>query len=174
MGSDFGHFRIVTFDTIFVRGIARPGAMLIAYASAIALLILSRQVQEVDFKVCCLGTGDSLPSQKHIMKYPARMKLLCAVGLTTLAILTSSGVGANEERARVADQQLKENVENALSSDPYFYGAHVVASVENGRVVLRGFVTSDWDLRDAIRIATRAAGGRRVVDDLTIELGGRR
>ncbi|HZE43081.1 MAG TPA: hypothetical protein VE058_04835 [Steroidobacteraceae bacterium] len=35
-------------------------------------------------------------------------------------------------------------------------------------------VFSDWDLRDAIRIATRAAGGRRVVDDLTIEVGGRR
>jgi osmotically-inducible protein OsmY len=108
------------------------------------------------------------------MNYPARMKLLCATALTTLAILASSGVGANEERARLADQQLKENVENALSSDPYFYGAHVNTSIENGDVVLRGFVSSDWDLRDAIRIATKAAGGRRVIDDLTIELGGRR
>jgi osmotically-inducible protein OsmY len=108
------------------------------------------------------------------MKYPARMKLLCAAGLTALALLISSGAGANEERARVADQQLKENVENALSSDPYFYGAHVSTSIENGDVVLRGFVSSEWDLRDAIRIATKAAGGRRVIDDLTIELGGRR
>ena len=108
-----------------------------------------------------------------MMKYPARMKLLWA-GLTALALLASSGVGADEERAKVADRQLKEKVENALSSDPYFYGAHVDTSIENGDVVLRGFVTSEWDLRDAIRIATRAAGGRRVIDDLTIELGGRR
>jgi osmotically-inducible protein OsmY len=109
-----------------------------------------------------------------MMKYPARTKLLCAAGLTSLALFASSGVGANEERATVADQQLKENVENALSSDPYFYGAHVSTSIENGNVVLRGFVSSEWDLRDAIRIATKAAGGRRVIDDLTIELGGRR
>jgi osmotically-inducible protein OsmY len=102
------------------------------------------------------------------------MKLLSTAGMITLALLISSGVGANEERARVADQQLKENVENALSADPYFYGAHVSTSVENGDVVLRGFVSSEWDLRDAIRIATKAAGGRRVIDDLTIELGGRR
>jgi osmotically-inducible protein OsmY len=102
------------------------------------------------------------------------MKLLSAAGLTGLALLASSGAGAYEERARAADQQLKDNVDYALSSDPYFYGAHVIASVENGNVVLRGFVFSDWDLRDAIRIATRAAGGRRVVDDLTIEVGGRR
>lgn len=102
------------------------------------------------------------------------MKPLCAAGLTSLALFASSGVGASEEGERAADRQLQDYVDNALSSDPYFNGAHVVASVENGRVVLRGFVTSDWDLRDAIRIATRAAGGRRVVDDLTIELGGRR
>jgi osmotically-inducible protein OsmY len=40
--------------------------------------------------------------------------------------------------------------------------------------VLRGFVSSDWDLLDAIRIASKAAGDRRVIDDLSIELGGRR
>jgi osmotically-inducible protein OsmY len=102
------------------------------------------------------------------------MKLLSAAALTGLALLASSGAGAYEQRERAADQQLKDNVDNALSSDPYFYGAHVIASVEKGNVVLRGFVFSDWDLRDAIRIATRAAGGRRVVDDLSIEVGGRR
>jgi osmotically-inducible protein OsmY len=108
------------------------------------------------------------------MNYRATMKLFSAAALTSLALLAASEAGAYEERDRVADQQLKRNVDNALSSDPYFYGAHVTTSVENGSVVLRGFVFSDWDLRDAIRIATRAAGGRRVVDDLTIEVGGRR
>jgi osmotically-inducible protein OsmY len=130
------------------------------------------------------GTNDGLPGQineptaraasKAIMKYRATMKLFSAAGLTTLALLASSGAGAYEEPERAADQQLKRNVDTALSSDPYFYGAHVTTSVKNGSVVLRGFVFSDWDLRDAIRIATRAAGGRRVVDDLTIEVGGRR
>jgi osmotically-inducible protein OsmY len=110
----------------------------------------------------------------NIMKYRTMKRRLSAAGLVGLALWASSGVGAYEERAGAADQRLKDTVDAALSSDPYFYGAHVITSVENGNVVLRGFVFSDWDLRDAIRIATRAAGGKRVIDDLTIEVGGRR
>jgi osmotically-inducible protein OsmY len=41
-------------------------------------------------------------------------------------------------------------------------------------VHLRGLVFSYWDLRDAIRIASKAAGDRRVVNNLTLVEGGRR
>ena len=75
---------------------------------------------------------------------------------------------------KTADQQLQSKVENALLSDPYFYGTHVTVSVKYSTVILEGFVFSDWDLRDAIRIATKALGGSRVVDNLTIEVGGRK
>lgn len=74
----------------------------------------------------------------------------------------------------VADENLRKRVKDALHSDPYFYDEHVTVSVEKGAVVLRGFVTSDWDLRNAIRIATKAAGDRRVIDNLSIKLGGTR
>jgi osmotically-inducible protein OsmY len=74
----------------------------------------------------------------------------------------------------VADEKLMRRVKDALHSDPYFYDAHVTVSIKNGAVVLHGFVGSDWDLRDAIRIASAAAGGRRVVDSLSIKLGGSR
>jgi len=73
-----------------------------------------------------------------------------------------------------ADETLRLRVQDALHSDPYFYDAHVTVSVENGDVVLRGFVFSDWDLRDALRIAGNAAGDKRVIDYLSIKLGGRR
>jgi osmotically-inducible protein OsmY len=73
-----------------------------------------------------------------------------------------------------AQEELENRVKDALHSDPYFYDRHVAVSVENGAVVLRGFVSSEWDLRDAIRIATKAAGDARVVDNLTIKLGGSR
>jgi osmotically-inducible protein OsmY len=76
--------------------------------------------------------------------------------------------------APVADEDLRERVEAALHSDPYFYDAHVTVSVENGHVLLSGFVASEWDLLDAIRIARKAAGNRRVSETLSIELGGRR
>jgi osmotically-inducible protein OsmY len=65
-------------------------------------------------------------------------------------------------------------VKTALHNNPYFYDEHVTVSVENGEVVLQGFVSSEWDIRDALRIAGKAAGGRRVIDDLSIKLGGSR
>jgi hypothetical protein len=73
-----------------------------------------------------------------------------------------------------AEEELRERVTAALHADPYFYDQHVSVSVQKDVVVLRGFVTSDWDIRDALRIAGMAAGGRRVIDDLSIEQGGRR
>jgi osmotically-inducible protein OsmY len=86
----------------------------------------------------------------------------------------SSAASATQGAYSVTDEDLRERVQAALHSDPYFYDEHVTVSVENGVVVLHGFVSSEWDLRDAIRIATRAADARRVIDDLSIELGGRR
>jgi len=87
---------------------------------------------------------------------------------------TTAVISATQARTRALDHQLQTKVENALLSDPYFYSAHVTVSVKNGTVFLEGFVFSDWDLRDAIRIATKASGGGRVVDNLTIEIGGRK
>ena len=65
-------------------------------------------------------------------------------------------------------------VETALRDDPYFNDTHVTVSLKNGVVVLQGFVSSEWDLIHAIRIAKSAAGDGRVVDDLYLDLGGRR
>jgi osmotically-inducible protein OsmY len=76
--------------------------------------------------------------------------------------------------APAADEGLRQRVAAALHADPYFYDEHVTVSIEHGVVVLRGFVSSEWDLRDAIRIAGKAAGDQRVIDDLSITLGGNR
>ena len=74
----------------------------------------------------------------------------------------------------IADAKLAKRVKDALHSDPYFNDEHVTVSVESGAVVLHGFVSSEWDLHDAIRIASRAAGDKRVVDNLSLKLGGAR
>lgn len=73
-----------------------------------------------------------------------------------------------------ADEEIRLRVEDALHSDPYFYDAHVTVSIQKGDVLLDGFVFSDWDLLHALNVAKRAAGKRRVVDILTIEVGGRK
>jgi len=75
----------------------------------------------------------------------------------------------------VADEELRNRVKASFHADPYFYDdEHVTVSIENGGVVLRGFVLSDWDLQEALRIAKKAAGDRPVIDNLSIKEGGRR
>jgi osmotically-inducible protein OsmY len=73
----------------------------------------------------------------------------------------------------VADAELKRRVKAALHASPYLYDRHVTVSIQGDSVVLRGFVFSDWDLEDALRIARKAAGDRTVVDYLSIKEGGR-
>jgi hypothetical protein len=72
----------------------------------------------------------------------------------------------------VADEKMKEQVEQALHSDEFFYDAHVTVTIRNGVATLRGIVFDDWDLRQAIRISKRVAGVKRVVNELELELGG--
>jgi osmotically-inducible protein OsmY len=85
-------------------------------------------------------------------------------------VVTSAAAAAES----ATDEARRLRVETALRMDPYFYDAHVKVLLVKGVVVLQGFVFSDWDLIDAIRIANKAAGDGRVVNDLSIEVGGRR
>jgi hypothetical protein len=86
----------------------------------------------------------------------------------------SAALPATPGAAVLTDRELVMRVKEALHAAPYLYDKHVTVSVEHGAVVLRGIVFSDADLFDAIRIAGKAAGDRRVVDDLSIERNGRR
>jgi osmotically-inducible protein OsmY len=91
-----------------------------------------------------------------------------ASGAVSIAVSAMPGAAVS------TDEELQERVRTALHAAPYFYDEHVTVSVEQGAVVLRGFVFSDWDLQEAIRIAGEAAGDRRVIDNLSINQGGRR
>jgi len=129
------------------------------------------------------------------MSNSARMKFhrLACMRFGTAAVLASclalqagaqSAMSSNERSARVipsasaaaasADEARRLRVETALRLDPYFYDTHVNVLLVKGVVVLQGFVSSDWDLIKAIRIANKAAGDGRVVNDLSVEVGGRR
>jgi osmotically-inducible protein OsmY len=91
------------------------------------------------------------------------------------AVTRSSSVPASLQQGTNAmtSEELQQRVTAALHADPYFPDEHVSVSVDRGAVVLHGFVFSGWDVEDALRIARKAAGSRRVVDNLSIELGGR-
>jgi len=111
--------------------------------------------------VCGLGGFASRVAAENAVSPPAG-------GSESVAVSALQGASAFKDGA------LERRVKAALHADPYFYDEHVTVSIEHGAVVLHGFVFGASDSQDAIRIASRAAGGRRVVDDLSIDTGGRR
>ncbi|GEM_PF-1364966 len=94
-----------------------------------------------------------------------------------LAITTGAASAVTPQTAAPespANEARRLRVETALRDDPLFNDTHVTVVLRHGVVILQGFVSTDWDLLHAIRVAKKAAGGGLVVDELSIELGGRR
>jgi hypothetical protein len=106
--------------------------------------------------------------------------LICLTPSASAQSVSAPGAGrldpvvvtAKRQFDPVADEKMKEQVEEALHSDAFFYDAHVTVTIKNGVATLRGIVFDDWDLRQAMRISKRVAGVRRVVNELELELGG--
>ena len=119
--------------------------------------------------ICCAIVGSTVFGFGFATQANAQ-DVAAPASTRSASVAISSTQGAD----RMSDETLRKRVKDALHSDPYFYDEHVTVSVENGAVVLRGFVSSEWDLRDAVRIASKAAAHRRVIDNLSIELGGGR
>jgi len=82
--------------------------------------------------------------------------------------LESIAASETQGASLAADEALRNRVTTALHADPYFDDAHVTVSIEKGSVVLNGFVYNSSDLIDALRIARKAVGNTRVVDNLSI------
>jgi osmotically-inducible protein OsmY len=83
-------------------------------------------------------------------------------------IEASTPQGADPQNA-----ELRLRVSEALHAQPYFDDRHIDVSARGGTIILSGIVFSDWDLQDALRTARKAAGARPVIDNLSIEEGGR-
>jgi osmotically-inducible protein OsmY len=112
----------------------------------------------------------------NLQKSMSTMGLAVALGLG----LASVGVQAQDGYASSGGQQtvsspngdLTAQVKQALHSNPGLDDKHIVVSMEKGKVVLNGFVSSAQDLQKAIRAANDAVGEHRVVNNLTIKEGG--
>jgi len=109
--------------------------------------------------------------------HPLNIRLIISTSVLAAFLGGCAASGVQDSDATAAtvatlssatDEQLAAKVQAALHADPYFYDKHVKVSIEHGNVVLRGFVSSGWDLINAKKIAYKAAVGRRVIDDLSI------
>ena len=108
----------------------------------------------------------------------ARRQLIDAGIVATLLLLGATGActavqhsGEPESPAQApaaSDAELAARVKAALRAAPDVNDTHIDVSVENGNVVLTGLVEDNRALLDALEIAKRAAGGRKVIDGLSI------
>jgi osmotically-inducible protein OsmY len=85
----------------------------------------------------------------------------------------SGVVSALANSSVTKSEQLRNRVVTAMHVDPYLLDEHIEVTVAKGVIVLRGFVLSAWDLREAVRVARKVAGDTPVVDELSIKEGGR-
>ena len=95
-----------------------------------------------------------------------------AIGVAPDDTSPAAAGGTDQGDTASSDEALKKRVENALQSAKYSLETHVTVTVNAGQVTLGGFVWGDWDRRHALKIAARAAGGRRVIDEIQVKAEG--
>jgi len=65
-----------------------------------------------------------------------------------------------------ADEQITQQVQTALSNDPWIYAEHVTVTTRNGIVRVEGITSDAWEMRRILREARKTPGVRRVLNQL--------
>ncbi len=73
---------------------------------------------------------------------------------------------------RAEDRATADRVQAALDADRQLYAKHITVSADGGVVSLGGYVWTQPDLEEALRIAEEVQGVSKVVNDLELERGG--
>lgn len=81
----------------------------------------------------------------------------------------AQGSSAAAPSSQGDDGALIARVKNALHSNQTLDDRHIKVEVQNGEVVLSGFVQSNRGLLEAGRVAEKAAGNHKIVNNLRIE-----
>ena len=68
-----------------------------------------------------------------------------------------------------SDADVAARVKQALQSDSTLDSNHIDVAVEHGNVVLKGFVQTNHELLVAAQVATKAAGSRKIINDIAIK-----
>lgn len=91
---------------------------------------------------------------------------------TTALAQTPPGEAPRQEvtvsASRLSDAVLTAKVEQALHDDPYIFSNHMSVETEDGIVRLKGVAVDLSDLRQALALARRIAGSRRVINEIDL------
>jgi hyperosmotically inducible periplasmic protein len=94
-----------------------------------------------------------------------------AVALVCGAVACAAGPRKSDAQQQ-ADNETANRVQLALNSDKVLYARHITIRADDGVVVLGGYVWTQPELLEAIRVASEVPGVAKVVDRIEIDRGG--
>jgi osmotically-inducible protein OsmY len=76
------------------------------------------------------------------------------------------------EAERQVDRETADRVQLALDNDTGLYARHISVRADGGVVSLGGYVWTQPDLDEAMRVAAAVPGVKKVIDDLELQRNG--
>jgi len=101
----------------------------------------------------------------RILRAATAAALLCA------AVACAAGPRKSEAQQQ-ADSETANRVQFALNTDKELFARHITVRADDGIVVLGGYVWTQPELLEAIRVAGLVPGVTKVVDRIEIDRGG--
>jgi osmotically-inducible protein OsmY len=92
-----------------------------------------------------------------------------ALGLGVMCAADAQDSPGAYASQRGSDADLAAHVSDALRSNPTLDSRHIDVTVDHGDVHLKGFVPDSRTLLAAAQVATKAAGSRKIVNELIIK-----
>ncbi len=91
---------------------------------------------------------------------------------TVVSIVAACAMGPRKSDAQLqADKETADRVQGALTADTMLYSRHITVRADNGVVSLGGYVWTQPELEDAVRVAQSVPGVIKVVDRMEIDRG---
>jgi hypothetical protein len=113
-----------------------------------------------------------IPIYRNLMSGIAGLSLVVGMlGLTGCSTVQGWTQGPHPQRTNAeyaSDQRVKDHVQDALEKAPVYKYPDVTVGVFQGDVALGGFVSTQDQRQEAVKIAQRVAGVREVHDGMVI------
>lgn len=101
-----------------------------------------------------------------------RISCVAFVAVTACGMVACATGPRKTEAERQADRETVERVQLALNEDTLLYARHISVRADGGVVLLGGYVWTQPDLREALRIAALVPGVTKVVDQMELQRNG--
>jgi osmotically-inducible protein OsmY len=106
---------------------------------------------------------------------PVNNRIMCMAALAAVVVCGAAGCATGPRKTAAelqADREMADRVLAALNADQELYARHISVRADGSVVMLGGYVWTQPELLEAIRVAELVSGVTKVVDRIEIDRGG--